>query len=343
MAYLICSSERTTASGNDMETRALLHLMCYDEHKDDMDGFAIDFFNDVTGMDHMGYRLYDVQSKKASSGPAAIGEELVTLYKNYVSEFSGYFVEQILFLGSITSTVLTDGTLKEFGYDDMTDRTKKSVRDRLIDTCKKKTYIDDADIEDEKIDAFLNSVRFVVADTDEAHYIKPLIKASSLLLTSDRQLRAIFNEIKNAQSNIKNNVAVEGISVETPGEAYDYGRVLETKKISLLALQRLINCNPYEVGIPTSFAAIYNTWPPERDRELLNECQNGVALQLMDKNAAQPFWELFSQIVTSLENGVQDVEGVFCSIDKEVLGQCRHLNPLSTKFFIAMVKDGLEL
>ncbi|MDF7664829.1 hypothetical protein [Bifidobacterium sp. ESL0745] len=98
VSYTFASSERTTASGNDGETKAMLHLLDFDEQNDEISAFAIDCFNDVTGMDHNSFRLYDVQSKASkNNSPKKIGESLVTLFHNFTSEFSDYFVEEILF------------------------------------------------------------------------------------------------------------------------------------------------------------------------------------------------------------------------------------------------------
>ena len=64
-----------------METKALLHLLCEDGGNGNIVGFAIDFFNDVTGMDRNALRLYDIQSKGTDSGPSALGQELVLDYQ----------------------------------------------------------------------------------------------------------------------------------------------------------------------------------------------------------------------------------------------------------------------
>ena len=50
MGYKFLSVERNTRSGNNAETCALLHLMCYADERDEIEQFAIDCFNDVTGM-----------------------------------------------------------------------------------------------------------------------------------------------------------------------------------------------------------------------------------------------------------------------------------------------------
>lgn len=121
MGYIIRSSEKTSSSASEMETKALLHLLCEDGGNGNIVGFAIDFFNDVTGMDRNALRLYDIQSKGTDSGPSALGQELVTLYKNYISEFKRFFVAQILFVRSVTRPVLGDQLLTEFRYRDMTE------------------------------------------------------------------------------------------------------------------------------------------------------------------------------------------------------------------------------
>ncbi len=112
MVYVFDTSEATTSSGNRAETKSLLHLLCFDEDKDDIDAFAIDCFNDVTGMNNFSTHLYDVQSKATKkTSPKEIGRDLVTLFKNYISEFPHYFKSYTLFVDGVSSTVLTDKTL----------------------------------------------------------------------------------------------------------------------------------------------------------------------------------------------------------------------------------------
>ena len=86
MSYIVKSSEKLRKSGADTETKALLYLMNFRPDSKDIYYFVVDFFNDLTGMDNMAVRLWDMQSKGAHNvGPKAIGKELVTLFKNYIS------------------------------------------------------------------------------------------------------------------------------------------------------------------------------------------------------------------------------------------------------------------
>lgn len=242
--YKVCSTEKTVASASEMETKALLHLLCNDGEEGEINGFAIDFFNDVTGMDSNAFRLYDIQSKGVDSGAKALGEELVTLFKNYTSEFKDSFVKQILFVRKVTKPVLGDPELSEFHFSDMTESAQQYLRNSLLDECKKKTYIDMTDVTEGDIDAFLNEVLFVVAKPDREDYIRPLIKTNSALGTTDKDLRKIFSEIRKLQVGIKSNSKVEGVEVAYPSDVYKFNRVIRRSDIELLIISRLLKQNP---------------------------------------------------------------------------------------------------
>lgn len=107
MAYTVKSSERLRPSAADTETKALLYLMNFRDDSDEIFFFVVDFFNDLTGMNKMGDKLWDLQSKgDKQPSPYIIGTELVTLYKNFVSEFE--FAYYIIFLGGVSSSLRID-------------------------------------------------------------------------------------------------------------------------------------------------------------------------------------------------------------------------------------------
>lgn len=341
MTYKVTSSERTAASASEMETKAMLHLLCEDGDCN-MRGFAIDFFNDVTGMDNNAFRLYDVQSKGEDAGPAALGEELVTLFKNYVSEFKDYFVRQVLFVRRVTSSVLNDPELVDFSYADMKDEARNKLRIALVETCKAKTYISSGDITDENIDSFLKNVRIVIAKTEKADYIKPLIHTTKPLGATDHELRAIFSEIRKKQLGIKSSSKVEGVEISYPYEAYNYGRVINTSDIELLVLSRVINKNPIEAGLPAPFVSIYNNYEEDIADNMLNNCQLALARQMFTKREAAAFWNLLGDVVTAIQNMPNaEVDEIYRSLSHETLMACGELDALAHQYFIAIVKEGL--
>ena len=347
MKYRISSSERTAASSAETETKAMLHLICYDDDQDSITSFAIDFFNDVTGMDKLTAHLYDVQSKGSSNGigPKGLGEDLVTLYKNYISEFKDYFVKYILFVQKVTSTVKGDLEISEFKFADMKEAAQKDVRASLIKACKGKTYIDDSNVTDVSIDKFLSCVSFVVSKPDREDYIRPLIKNNVTLSVSDEDMRAIFNEIRKKQTGIKTNSKVEGLELTYPDQVFHYNRVIRRSDIVLLVISRIINTNPLEQGIPKPFVSIYNGIAEDERDEIIEKCQADLAKQMCNVNELVPFWNLLASVVPAIrQNSSADVETIYRSIDSKVLEECSGFeDALSYQYFIAIVKGGLKV
>ena len=213
MAYMVKSSEKLRPSAADTETKALLYLMNFRDDSDEIYFFVVDFFNDLTGMSRISDKLWDLQSKgDKQSSPYAIGTELVTLYKNYVSEFD--FDKYILFLGGVSKTVRKDSSLTRFTHSNINDKVLEKLKSGLKDECKKKTYISDEDITDEKIDKFLLEVYFVIDDQSKADYVKKIIKINPSIIPEEDTLVAIFNEIRDVQAGKKNIGVVAGITIE---------------------------------------------------------------------------------------------------------------------------------
>ncbi len=160
MSYTVKSSEKLRKTGAETETKALLYLMNFMADSDDIYYFVVDFFNDLTGMNNMATRLWDVQSKGAHNvGPKAIGKELVTLFKNYMSEFT--FEAYILFVGSVSGTLRKDPSLDVFGIDNVKDAAIKLIKEGLNEEGRAKEYIDNSSLTDTSIDDFLKSVLFL--------------------------------------------------------------------------------------------------------------------------------------------------------------------------------------
>ena len=209
MAYMVKSSEKLRPSAADTETKALLYLMNFRDDSDEIYFFVVDFFNDLTGMSRISDKLWDLQSKgDKQSSPYAIGTELVTLYKNYVSEFD--FDKYILFLGGVSNTVRKDSSLTRFTLSNINDKALGKLKSGLKDEYKKKTYISDEDITDEKIDKFLSEVYFVIDDQSKADYVKKIIKINPSIIPEEDTLVAIFNEIRDVQAGKKISVLWKG-------------------------------------------------------------------------------------------------------------------------------------
>lgn len=347
MGYKFLSVERNTRSGNNAETCALLHLMCYADERDEIEQFAIDCFNDVTGMDGSCFSLYDVQSKADKKvTPAELGKDLATLFENSVSDFSQYFVAFTLFIGGVSPTVLENPNLEVFTFLDMRVKAQETVRKQLVEACRKRhggVFKDK--VTDENVDDFLcNKVRFVVAKSDPTDYIRALACDTSELFPSERKLKQIFGEIRNAQSNLKNMPSIADEVITRPDEVLDFGRALQAKDIRLLVIQRLLNRDFFEDEVPPEFQDYLESLPPEKlERDVIEESQAGLFRQYLDKNNRKAFWNLFGEIVTLLDDDrTLGIEGIYEQIDIDTLRACAYMNKYSHIFFISIVKDGLR-
>ena len=166
--------------------------------------FVVDFFNDLTGMDSMASKLWDMQSKGAHNvGPNAIGKELVTLFKNYMSELS--FEAYILFVGSVTGSLRKDSSIDIFGRSNIKESAIELIKNGLVEEGKDKEYIDNDTLTEKNIDDFLDKV-LIVVDNDKkpSEYVKAIIKNHPNIIPEEKILDAIFNEIRDKQAGKKN-------------------------------------------------------------------------------------------------------------------------------------------
>lgn len=341
MPYTVQSTEKLRKSGADYETKALLYLMNFRSDSDEIHYFVIDFFNDLTGIDRYASKMWDLQSKGAkNNSPKTIGKELVTLFKNFISDFKFDFY--ILFMGGATSSLRIDESLASFDISNVKSLAKKNIIAGLKEEANAKEYIDNSFITDEKIDEFLNLVLFVIDDKDATEYVQEIVKGHTKIIPEEKVLQTIFNEIRNKQSE-KKNTCVEGITINATDEVIDYCRHLTNSEIRLLALQRIINWQPLNKNIPISFIPIYNKWPPEIQREKIDECQQTLCRALFNNNNADAFWSLFEtiyEIVVKSPN--EDIQDIYNNINPDLKKANTDFDVISLKYYIAVIKDGIQ-
>lgn len=341
MTYTIKSSEKTTASGAEYETKALLYLMSFSKECNDVYYFVVDFFNDLTGVDRYSDRLWDLQSKgNKNNSPKQIGKELVTLLKNYLSEIE--FESYVLFMGGISNTVRIDNEKNVFYIDNISDTAVKKIKEGLIEESIEKEYIDEKKVNTELVNDFLGKVCFVVDDKSKSEYIKSIIEVNPIIIPNDIILEQIFDQVRDAQSSKKNNGNVEGITIKATDEFLYYNRHLNVNEIKMLVLSRLVNNDIMQKGIPPSFTDIYCKFPEISKKDKLEDCQLSIAKMLFDKNNADNFWTFFSNIyeVLSQESNTS-IDILYKKLDREILNRISWLDTLSVKYFMAIVKDGI--
>lgn len=245
-------------------------------------------------------------------------------------------------MGGATSSLRIDESLASFDISNVKSLAKKNIIAGLKEEANAKEYIDNSFITDEKIDEFLNLVLFVIDDKDATEYVREIVKGHTKIIPEEKVLQTIFNEIRNKQSE-KKNTCVEGITINATDEVIDYCRHLTNSEIRLLALQRIINWQPLNKNIPISFIPIYNKWPPEIQREKIDECQQTLCRALFNNNNADAFWSLFEtiyEIVVKSPN--EDIQDIYNNINPDLKKANTDFDVISLKYYIAVIKDGIQ-
>ena len=142
------------------------------------------------------------------------------------------------------------------------------------------------------------------------------------------------------QAGKKNIGVVEGITIEAPDEALNYGRHLTTTEIRLLVLNRVLNQNVIGSRIPPSFFGIYAQFPEEKRKNMLEDCQLDLSRALFNSNCQEDFWKLYENIYnTVIANPQDNVNEIYRNLDKNIIKRCFDFETLSLKYFISVIKD----
>ena len=180
-------------------------------------------------------------------------------------------------------------------------------------------------------------------DKSKADYIREIIVNHPKIVPNDNLLNSIFEELKKIQSSKKDMDIVEGVTINYVDEALNFNRHITKGEIELLTLQRIINRNPISEGAPISFLNTINYLTDSDKRECIEECQRKLVSALFNKNATKEFWNLFSNIYTTVINNVNDdVQSVFTKIDHQLIESHPNFDILSVKYFISVLKEGLH-
>lgn len=342
MSYIIQSTEKLRSSGTENETKALFYMLGQRADSKEIYYFVVDVFNDLTGMTRQADKLWDLQSKgDKNPSPKTIGKELVTLFKNYMSSLE--FEDYIIFLGGVSSTVRVDADKKIFGIENVKSKSLLKLKEGLKEEGKKKTYIAGESLTDESIDNFLRKVRFVVVDGEKQDYVKQIIRLSDKIVAKPEVLKSIFNEVRDMQDSKKNIGKIEGEKIESPEEVLTFGRHIRSSEIRLLILNRILNQEVINSRPPVSFLEIYNSYPEEKRKDLLEDCQHDLSRALFNSNEQEEFWRLLDNIyATILDNPNDGINELYSKMNKKVLNGCTDFNVLATKYFISIVKDGIS-
>lgn len=342
MAYIVSSTEKVRGKGADYETKAMLYLMGGREDSFEIYSFAIDFYNDVTGLNIHAEKAWDLQSKgNVAKGPMEIGRELVTLFKNYLSDLTFNYL--ILFMAGVPDTFRIDSSINTFGIENITEKALKSVRNGLVKEATEKIYIDNDKITDENVDAFLKKVTFVIDDKTKAEYIKHILSLNPKFIPKDSVLEGIFNTIRNAQAAKKNNSSVEGEMVTHLRDVYAYDRTIKAREIRLMVINTLVNRDIVGGGVPRYFFPLIQNYDGIKQGEVIEDCQLQISVALFDKANSEAFWDLLDAIIDAvIDNRKLSTTETYDVISQNDAVRKTLLDVLSIQYLISVMKEALE-
>lgn len=88
---------------------------------------------------------------------------------------------------------------------------------------------------------------------------------------------------------------------------------------------------------------ILNNCPPEQFNDFIQECQTSLSRALFNKNSSESFWTLLENVYNLILNNPKlDVNKVFDMVDRDIKKNAKDFDVLSLKYFIALVKDGIQ-
>lgn len=336
--YQFTTTERNNETASEYETKAMLYLFGYRRDSRDMDVFIIDCFNDVSGATHGVDRLWDVQSKGVKSlNPKKIGEALVTLFQNYISDIE--FEHYILFMPKLKEMYLNDEDMTYFQIDNFKQQYIDKIRQGLKNEY---TRRNSSEPQGTDLDYFLQMVEFVIAEEQKQGYIKRITSFRASLRLEAAFYDAVFEDIRNQQTILKTK-NIDGYQIMDAVEVLQYEKLLWKKEIDALVINRILGMDLFNSRhVPNSFIDEIAILDIEERKDVIQECQSDIAKLLFDKNGRLTFWRFFGRLL-SYANAIR------LESPREIAEQMRRDNVMfprtlgekSVVYLIAALKEGL--
>lgn len=321
--YIVNSAERTTRSASLQETKTLLYLMGNLEDSKDLETFVIDVCNDIVAVNKNHY--YDAQAKgDCQCSPKEIGEDLVTLYKDYLSIFN--FDMYLLSIRDVSLSnlkVFPDKPIFRLKICDFTKEAQDIIKESLIDECCSKTYIRDCYNDFLlHIDDFLGEVIILINNDEKCNYISK-ISFADMGGISSYELSSIFEEIRDKQLAIKSLTDVNGASLSLMSDQLKLGRNFDVEIINNLIFERIVGMsivNNASSYCPILFINYLTSYSKDIDeqQELLQECVGEIYKSLCNTNLNKDFWELIYSIIKIVRNNqLLSINEIYSKLQKD--------------------------
>ena len=231
----------------------------------------------------------------------------------------------------ILQSKLTTYTLENFD---------ETHRLRVIEGLKKEASLDDTT----NLSDFFDKLIFVEDRSEEKFYVKGIMHFQSSKMCSDDFYKAIFKEIRDRQTALKNS-EIENEVISKPIDVLAFERSLTTQDLQVFVLNRFVGSDVFSNmrSCPSSYVT-YTRRINEDDMENHIFQQNAsLSRAFFDKQNQQNFWRLFESIFKEFHKDKnRKVSDVMNAIKPVVMDRVQHMDINSTRFLVAMIRDGLK-
>ncbi|CAA0079574.1 Uncharacterised protein [BD1-7 clade bacterium] len=337
--YVFRNTERTNQKASEYETKSLLYLIGQSRSRNEISLAAIDCFNDVTGIDEDGKKLWDVQSKgEAKLTPRKIGKYLVTLFDNYQSNLC--FFEYIFFMPRLNGRYLEAHDKHTYKVSAFKKDQAVKVHEGLVTELERqgKSY------SDHEVDNFLGIVILVEDRKNTATYVKDIVRFRHQGDKDKKFYEEIFREIRNLQSAKKNSL-VEGMTVVEPLDVLEFDRHIQVGDLKMLVINRFVGVDLFDQKMmPPSFLEVIKdqSYDLQDLQDIILESKSQIGKAFFDKNQKKEFWNIFEHIISCLRSNPDiPLPKIIETLSINILHRLSHLDEKGILFLSAMIKDGL--
>lgn len=340
--YKFIYTERNNEKASEFETKSLLYLLSMRDDSSEIDTFIIDCFNDVTGADTKCSKLWDIQSKGVKSlTPTKIGKSLITLFENYISEIN--FSYYILFFPKISNTYFQYENRSVFGIKNFKNKEVKKITSALQTEYTRRHTECQADIIPNKLDEFLKDVNFVIAEENKSDYVRNIIFFKNGFEKNEDFFNTIFNEIRDRQTVLKN-ISVHNKEISQAIDVLQFNKHIKKNDVEMLIVNRLVGIDIFKNrGIPVSFLYLVKNENTDKIKDIILQCNRKISLTLFSKHNKEAFWDFFEVILSLVKKFPnKSIEDIFNIVPIDKKSKISTLNEISTKYFISLLKEGIE-
>ena len=333
------TTEQNNQKANDYETKALLYLLSFRKDSNNIETFAIDCFNDVTGCNKNYSVLWDVQSKNVQSlNPSKIGSHLITLFHNYEHNFP--FKYFIFLMPKLKDMYLNNENKEIFCFNNFKAKYHQKIQQGLQQEYKRryKTPINSGNINN-----FLNKVVFVIGNKSKCEYVKNITKFKTNIV-QDKFFEDIFDEIRDKQTSFKN-ITIHNCSINRPSEITKTNKIFKRVDFDALIINRFIGYDLFKNlnTIPNSFLDSIKDFDTETRKDIIQNANSEIARCLFDKNNKKLFWIFFEKLIYTIKMNLKNSsEGLYNIISNLKIEFPNELSKLTIIYLISLIKDGWQ-